>query len=584
MSGDKMVMRAWTRAQSRLGRRQAMPVMACGMLAGLVAVGQAWCVAAILAKGLVGSGMAAWPGAGSLLAALAGLAVLRALFMAGGDVFAARAGRSARRRLRNAVLEAILRGGPALLRRRHSAELTALAVDRIEALDGFFARWIPASVLWVAVPGLIAALAALVQPGAAGIMILCGLAVPVGQAVFGIGAAVASRNQFLAMTRLQARFLDRVRGIATIVLLNRADDEAGRLAQAADELRRRTMKVLRVAFLSSASIDCAMVVALVLIVVRDGGIVAVLRQGGASGPLAEAAARSLFVLLLVPEFFAPLRALALAYQDRAHASGAASAMGELPEGTAADTPAGDAVPHLSDDGVSVDFEHVTFAWDAARGPVLTDLSFSVRAGEILTLVGPSGAGKSTIIEMLLGFIVPDSGRVMVGGVDLAAMAPATQSGLISWIGQKPVLFAGTLRENILFARPDADEAALRAALRAASVDRFAADLPQGLDTPIGEGGFGLSGGQAQRVAIARAYLKDAPLLLLDEPTAHLDPETEREIFASLRILAQGRTVILSSHAAGVRAFAGPCLDLGALRCAEQVTGQMAPAEEGHVHV
>ncbi|GEB36434.1 thiol reductant ABC exporter subunit CydD [Gluconacetobacter liquefaciens] len=584
MSGDKMVMRAWTRAQSRLGRRQAMPVMACGLLAGLVAVGQAWCVAAVLARGLIGSGTAAWPGAGLLLAALAGLAVLRALIMAGGDISAARAGRGGRRRLRDEVLGAILRGGPALLRRRHSAELTALAVDRIEALDGFFARWIPASVLWIAVPGLIATLAALVQPGAAVIMIVCGLAVPVGQAVFGIGAAVASRNQFLAMTRLQARFLDRVRGIATIVLLNRTDDEAGRLATAADELRRRTMKILRVAFLSSASIDCAMVVALVLIVVRDGTTLEVLRHGGASAPLADAAARSLFVLLLVPEFFAPLRALALAYQDRAHAAGAASAMGDLPEGVAAAVPAGGVVPQCSEGGVSVAFEHVTFAWDAARGSVLTDLSFAVRAGEILTLVGPSGAGKSTIIEMLLGFIVPGSGRVLVGGADLTAMAPATQSGLMSWIGQKPVLFAGTLRENILFARPDADEDALGAALRAASVDRFVADLPQGLDTPIGEGGFGLSGGQAQRVAIARAYLKDAPLLLLDEPTAHLDPETESEIFASLRILAQGRTVILSSHAAGVRAFAGPCLDLGTPRCLERGAGRMAPIEEGHVHV
>ncbi|MFS3134614.1 thiol reductant ABC exporter subunit CydD [Gluconacetobacter sacchari] len=586
MSGDKMVMRAWTRAQSRLGRRPAMPVVACGMLAGLVAVGQAWCVASILARGLAGPASARWPGAGLLLAALAGLAAVRALLMAGGDMAAARAGQQARRRLRDEVLAAILRGGPALLRRRHSAELTALAVDRIEALDGFFARWIPASVLWIAVPALIAALAAVAQPGAAAIMILCGLAVPVGQAVFGIGAAVASRNQFLAMTRLQARFLDRVRGIATIVLLNRADDEAGRLAAAADELRRRTMKILRVAFLSSASIDCAMVVALVLIVVRDGGVVQLLRHGGSPAALADAAARSLFVLLLVPEFFAPLRALALAYQDRAHAAGAASAMGDLPDAPAQAAPARDALPALAAGGVAVAFAHVTFAWDAARGPVLDDLSFAVGAGEILTLVGPSGAGKSTIIEMLLGFIVPDSGQVLVGGADLAAMAPATQSALVSWIGQKPVLFAGTLRENILFARPDADEHALRAALDAASVDRFLADLPQGLDTPIGEGGFGLSGGQAQRVAIARAYLKDAKLLLLDEPTAHLDPETEGEILASLRVLARGRTVILSSHAAGARAFAGPCLDLGLdLGQPGALAPRPVPVEEGlHVHV
>ncbi|MBM9400963.1 thiol reductant ABC exporter subunit CydD [Gluconacetobacter azotocaptans] len=571
MSGDKTVMKAWTRAQSRLGRRQAMPIVGLGMLSSLIAVGQAWCMAAILARVLVGAG----PGAAGLLGALAVLALARGLCLTLGDIAAARAGRAARLRLRDGVLSAILRGGPALLRQQHSAELTALAVDRVEALDGFFARWIPASILWIAAPGLIAVLAAFVQPGSAAIMAACGLAVPVGQALFGIGAAVASRNQFLAMTRLQARFLDRVRGIATIVLAGRTEDEAHRLAAAADELRRRTMKILRVAFLSSASIDCAMVLALVLIALRNGGVVLGLHQGDMPpATIADATVRGLFVLLLVPEFFVPLRGLALAYQDRAHAAGAASAMAVLPDG---DTrAAGNATVQAGADGVSVAFEHVTFAWDAARGPVLDDLSFVVPAGQTLILVGASGSGKSTIIEMLLGFVVPGGGRVTIGGADLAALAPSTLSGLVSWIGQKPVLFAGTLRENILFARPDASAEDVGHALRAAAVDTFLADLPEGLETQIGEGGFGLSGGQAQRIAIARAYLKNAPLLLLDEPTAHLDPATEADILASLRGLARGRTVILASHSASVHEFTGQRLDLG--------RRHPAPVQGEHEHV
>ncbi|WP_323990971.1 thiol reductant ABC exporter subunit CydD [Nguyenibacter sp. L1] len=586
MSGDKTVMRAWTRAQSRMGRVRALPVVAAGLLSGLTAVGQAWCMAAILASVLVGSG--GGRGAGMWLAALAVLAVLRGLLAVAGDVAAAGAGRAARRRLRTDALAAILRGGPALLRRQHSAELTALAVDRIEALDGFFARWVPASILWIAVPGLIAVLAALVQPGSAAIMAVCGLAVPVGQALFGIGAAMASRNQFLAMTRLQARFLDRVRGIATIVLLNRTDDEAARLAAAADELRRRTMKVLRVAFLSSASIDCAMVAALILIVLHDGGTVLALHRAGAASPaLAGSAMRGLFVLLLVPEFFAPLRGLALAYQDRAHAAGAASAMADLPagpDGLAAAQTAGRPdmqapIRQRTAGGVELRFCDVTFAWDPARGAVLRNLSFEVRPGETLILVGPSGSGKSTIIEMILGFIAPDQGRVLIGGADIAGLPPAALSGLISWIGQRPVLFAGTLRENILFARPEATEDAVMDAVRAAAIDRFMPGLPDGLDTRIGEGGFGLSGGQAQRVAIARAYLKNAPLLLLDEPTAHLDPATEADIFASLRALAQGRTVILSTHSAAARALPGACLDLGA----RQSPGQDATISEEPAH-
>ncbi|NVN13429.1 ATP-binding cassette domain-containing protein, partial [Nguyenibacter vanlangensis] len=237
------------------------------------------------------------------------------------------------------------------------------------------------------------------------------------------------------------------------------------------------------------------------------------------------------------------------------------------------------IPQRTAGGVELCFCDVTFAWDPARGAVLRNLSFEVRPGETLILVGPSGSGKSTIIEMILGFIAPDQGRVLIGGADIAGLPPAALSGLISWIGQRPVLFAGTLRENILFARPDATEDAVMDAVRAAAIDRFMPGLPDGLDTRIGEGGFGLSGGQAQRVAIARAYLKNAPLLLLDEPTAHLDPATEADIFASLRALAQGRTVILSTHSAAARALPGACLDLGA----RQNPGQDATISEEPAH-
>jgi ATP-binding cassette subfamily C protein CydD len=212
-------------------------------------------------------------------------------------------------------------------------------------------------------------------------------------------------------------------------------------------------------------------------------------------------------------------------------------------------------------GVTVAFENVRLTWDASRGPALDGLSFRVPAGETLVLAGPSGAGKSTVIEVLLGFVRPDSGRVTINGADIADLVPAALSRLTAWIGQRPVLFAGTIRENIRFARPEATDEEVTEAARAARVDRFTADLPAGLDTRIGEGGYGLSGGQAQRVAIARAFLKNAPLLLLDEPTAHLDPATENEVLDGLRRLALGRTVILASHAAAAHMFSGRRLDI-----------------------
>jgi ATP-binding cassette subfamily C protein CydD len=177
------------------------------------------------------------------------------------------------------------------------------------------------------------------------------------------------------------------------------------------------------------------------------------------------------------------------------------------------------------------------------------------------LAGPSGAGKTTALEILLGFARPDSGRVVINGRDIIDIVPQALSAIIAWIGQRPVLFAGSIRDNILFARPNASEDQLSEAVRAARVDSFVEQLPEGLDTKVGEGGHGLSGGQAQRIAIARAFLKNAPLLLLDEPTAHLDPATESEVLDGLRRLAAGRTVILASHSAAARAFSGRRLDI-----------------------
>ena len=566
MTPDRTIVRAWSKAQSRIGRKQATPSILLGLAGTGLAIGQAWCIAVILAHalafglagGTTGGGIA--PGWRPVLL-FALLALARALVQVGQETRAASAAAASRRRLRGETLSAIVGLGPALLRRETAGGLTALVVDRIEALDGFFGRWIPAASLAVLSPAAVLAVVWFVQPRAALVLLLCGLAVPVSQAVFGIGAAVASRQQFTAMARLQSRFLDRIRGISTIVLAGRADDEAARLGVAADELRRRTMRVLRVAFLSSAALDCAFAIALVVIALLDGRA---LLAGGATTSWVGALLlpRSLFALILVPEFFAPLRTFALAYQDRMQAAGAAEALDRLTAPEPAALPASaEAVRTVAAHGVTVAFENVSFSWDQSRGPAIEDVSFRIPANETMVLVGPSGCGKSTLIEMLLGFVAPDSGRITINGADLASIVPQALSQMSAWIGQRPLLFAGTIRDNVLFARPDATAEQLDAAVRAASLDGFVATLADGLDTRIGEGGYGLSGGQAQRVAIARAFLRNAPLLLLDEPTAHLDPVTEREIFDSLKRLAIGRTVLLASHSSAAHAFSGRRIDL-----------------------
>src|ERR1019366_6104869 len=355
----------------------------------------------------------------------------------------------------------------------------AVVVDRIEALDGLFARFIPATALAVAAPVIVAVVAALLDPVAGLILLLTGLLVPAAMALSGLGAAAAARDQFLALTRLQARFLDRIRGIATIIMHGRSDDEANALAGAADELRVRTMRVLRVAFLSSAALDLAAALAIVLLALRYG-------QQWRDGTLADPRA-ALMVLLLTPEFFAPLRAFSAAYQDMFHASAAAEALTDVPPMPAAG-PLRD-IRTVETRAVSVQFEDVRLSWDRSRKPALNGLSFRVPAGETVVLAGPSGAGKTTVMEILLGFVRPDSGRVVINGRDINDLVPQALSAIIAWIGQRPVLFSGTIRDNILFARPGATEAELAEALRAARVDSFVEQLPEGLETKVGEGGY-----------------------------------------------------------------------------------------------
>ena len=548
----------WIKAEQKLGFRAARLPVALGAVQVVFGIVQAGCAARLLAAVLHlarGGGTALLYG---VLFAAAALARAYTQMQAERQNF--ELGAAARRRLRGNVLSVLLALGPAGLRGRHSADLAATAVDRVEAMDGFHARWIPATQMALIGPALVGLVALLVDWRSGLILLVAGMFVPFAMAVAGIGAGVAAKRQFVAMTRLQVRFLDSIRGISTIVLAGRAADEARALGAAAKELRERTMRVLRVAFLSSTALDLAAAAALIFIVLR---FVPVMHGALGLAPVA------LFMVLLVPEFFAPLRGFAVVYGDRMAVEAVADEFSALPPAPE-DVPPAD-IRAVAAHGVTLAFENVGFAWDETRAPVLRDLSFKVGRGEILLLTGASGAGKSTIMDLILGFIAPQDGRVTINGAALETLVPAARTRMLGWIGQKPVIFAGSIEENIRFARPSASEEELWDAVRHAHLEELVNTLPQGLKTPLGEGGFGLSGGQAQRVAIARAFLKDAPLLLLDEPTAHLDPAVERDVLESLKHLAAGRTVVLATHSTMAMDFAKSAgarrVDLDALRYA-----------------
>lgn len=543
MKADKTIAKAWIKAQGRASRSGTSVLVILGLLSTFLGLLQAWALARTLAAILTSHLANAPPAVGLFVI----VSILRSGLIVLQDVMASKSSLSARRRLRSECLARVLSEGPALLRRQHSSVIATTLVDRIEALDGYFARWLAASSLWLVSQWIVVAAVFWENHRAGIILAICCASLPIFQAVFGIATAVASRRQFLAMTRLQTRFLDRVKGIATIVLSGGTERETQALAKSANDLRIRTMKVLRIAFIASATTDIAMVAALVLIVISQSHVLS-------SSTPELTLTRALYAVLLVPEAFASFRALSAAYQDRAHATAAAEAMHDLAPLPIADVSESDAA--VAGHNLSLTVENLSFAWSTERGPVLQNVTFMLPAGETLILEGPSGAGKSTLLELLLGFVTPSEGRILLGGQDMATMTPRQISSRISWIGQKPVLFAGTIRENILFARPAASKSDLDAAIKAAAMDQYLPTLPEGLETRIGEGGFGLSGGQAQRIAIARAFLKDASFLLLDEPTSHLDPATEKDILESLRKLAQGRTVVLCTHSAEARQFHG----------------------------
>ncbi|MDD2877082.1 MAG: thiol reductant ABC exporter subunit CydD [Acidiphilium sp.] len=542
----------WIKHEIKAGRRRAAPLIGLGLLGTLLAIGQIFCAAHLLAAALhPAAAPIALPAIGFAFAALA-----RAGLIVAQEREASRLGIAARRRLRSTTLGNLMALGPSGLRGRHSADIASIIIDRIEALDGLHGRWIPAASVALFGPALIIIAAGLADIRSGLILLLTGLLVPVSMAITGIGTGLAARRQFTAMTRLQTRFLDRIRGIATIVLAGRADAEAATLGQAAADLRRRTMRILRVAFLNATALDLLAAAALIGIAIRFATPLL-------AGHLALAPT-ALFCILLVPEFFAPIRAFSAVYQDRMTAQTAAEDLVALPQ-PAPTAPPPPIIRTVPAQGVAIAFEDVSFTWDEARGPVLHNLSFRLPANETMMLVGPSGSGKSTILELLLGFAHPQSGRITLNGAPLDSLVPAALARITAIIGQKPFLFAGTIEDNIRLGRPEASDAELRDAIRLARVADFTDTLPRGLATRIGDGGYGLSGGQAQRIAIARAFLKDAKLLLLDEPTAQLDPATERDVLDSLKRLAIGRTVILASHAAFAHEFTGRKLDLGTTR-------------------
>jgi thiol reductant ABC exporter CydD subunit len=539
-----------------------------GVATAFVVVAQAELLALIIARSAVDRVPLARL-QGDLMALVAVLSV-RAL-LAGGFELSGRLGAlRVMTELRERLARALLIDRPGRRPSERTGELAAAAVPGMDSLQAYFAGYLPSLVLatvvpvsvliWVVPQDLLAAVCL-----AATVPILIVFMVLIGK-----GAQARTRSRWQVLTLLSSHFLDVVSGLETLRAHRREAAQAQTLRDVGDRYRRETMATLRLAFLSAlvlelcAMIGTALVAATIGVQLTEGHLT--LRAG-------------LTVLLLAPELYGPLRAVG--QQFHASADGLAAAEQLM---TVLDEPATVAPPRRASSSLTapdprlhpVCFDAVSYEYPGRTGPVLKDLNLELAPGALLALVGPSGAGKSTVAALALRLMDPSSGRISCGGIDLRDVPAVEWQRQAAWVPQRSKLFAGTIAQNIALTDPGAGRAALERAASQAGLDELLAELPDGLQTLVGEGGRRLSAGQAQRLAIARAFLRDPPLVILDEPTVNLDSQTAAQIGIEIERLAQGRTTLLITHDVRLSALADQVVELRGLGQAE-LAGTFAAA-------
>lgn len=527
----------WLREQSYPVRRLLTAGIAAGAAQAVVMCGGAWLVAHVLAEAIFAGGSPGelWPALAALpllAAARFALTLLQrhVTFEAGARVSAS---------VRSLLEERMRRLGPRWAAQQSSGDMVTRLVDGVDALIPYYAGYLPQVALAALIPAVILLVVLVADPWSALVLLLTAPLIPLFMVLVGRAAEQASQRRWLRLRRMGARFMDALSGLTTLRLCRATVREQALLEATGEAYRQETMAVLRIAFLSALVLEFFATVSIAVLAVLIGfrlmwGTLAF--QPG------------LFALLLAPELFMPLRALGTQRHRRMEAAAAAEDLIALLAVPAEETTATvESAPQVFiATRIGIELQRVNFGYTPDR-QVLHGLGLNVPAGSRLTVVGASGSGKSTLFHLLMGFAVPHDGRILINGEDLATLALASWRRHIAWVPQRAHVFHGTLRDNLLIAAPQANAGQLERAVQDAALVPVIARLRQGLDTPLGEHGQGLSGGERQRLALARAWLRDAPLLLLDEPTQHLDAATAAVIDRALAKLADGRTVIRIAH-------------------------------------
>ena len=504
-----------------------------GVLAALLVLVQAVLLARVTARAFEGAGLSDLT---TPLLALVTVVVARAGVVWGFEIAGRRAAVDVLSQLRLDVVERRLHDRPAALDGARSAEIAAAAVTGVDALETTFARYLPQVVLALVVPVAVLVLVAAIDLVAAGVMLLTLPLVPVFMWLVGRYTERQTRARWQALVLLSTHFLDVVRGLPTLRAFNRGRVQTQRIAEVSEQYRRTTMSTLRVAFLSGTVLELAATLGIALVAVTVGIRLVDGRIGFEP---------ALTVLVLAPELYLPLRNLAAQFHASADTRAATERLLDLVEEPSRSSP-GRTVPP-SPRSATIAMQGVAFSYPEREGPVLREVDLELAPGETVALVGPSGGGKSTIVALLLGFADPSKGKITIGSADLADVDPRAWRAQCAWVPQRPTLFRGTIADNIRLGARAASDEHVRSAAVLAGADSFVSGLPDGYETVVGDGGRQLSAGEGRRIALARAFLRDAPLVILDEPTADLDPESAELVEEAVERLRDGRSVLVVAH-------------------------------------
>jgi ATP-binding cassette, subfamily C, bacterial CydD len=541
-----------------------------GYLAGCLVLGLTVTGLILAQAGLLARALAVTGPLGGTLTALLAVVIARAAASQGAEVTALRAAASIKERLRSRLLTHTLARGPRWLQQQRSGEISTLATTGLDSLDPYFARYLPQAVLAIAVPSAVIVGVTTADWLSGLILVITLPLVPVFAVLIGLRTKAQTRRSWQLLAKLSGHFVDVVQGLTTLKIFGRAEAQERIIEQITDEYRVSVLATLRVAFLSALVLELTAAVATALVAVEVG-----LRL--LYGHLGYQTA--LFVLLLTPEAFLPVRNAAAAFHASANGTAAAERVFEiLDSGPAPASTGSHPVPDLR--SAAITLHDVTVSYPGRQSPALHHVNLTVNPGDRVTLIGSNGAGKSTLLSLFLKFVDPEQGRVSVGATELADIPAEAWRRQLAWLPQHPVLFPWSVAANIGLGQPGVSLAAIERAAQLAGAADFIAALPAGYQTVLDERALRLSAGQRQKVALARVLLRDAPLLLLDEPAAHLDSESAASLDALLRSLSPGRTIIVVTHHASQAGASGRLLMLadGSLTELEPLATALAKPE------